>query len=211
MGITRTQNEMLDKAYIYFNAKLFNNKLPDVMIVFNRKPKSRGYIHYQRLKERDATNALTEIALNPDTFVGREDIEILSTLVHEMVHLLCILNGENPVRNYHSKDWAEEMKAIGLYPSSTGEPGGKETGQSMSHYIIQGGMFEKAAGAFLLDGKKILFESPILPGKERGKRVKTRSKYSCGSCDLNVWAKPGAKIACGECRTLLVEDVDDEN
>jgi hypothetical protein len=35
------------------------------------------------------------------------------------------------------------MKQIGLQPSATGQPGGKETGQSMSHYIIADGHYAK--------------------------------------------------------------------
>jgi hypothetical protein len=33
------------------------------------------------------------------------------------------------------------MKEIGLQPSTIGQPGGKETGQSVTHYIIPGGAF----------------------------------------------------------------------
>jgi DNA gyrase inhibitor GyrI len=36
------------------------------------------------------------------------------------------------------------MKEIGLQPSTTGEKGGKETGQTVSHYIIPGGRYAKA-------------------------------------------------------------------
>ena len=35
-----------------------------------------------------------------------------------------------PSRNgYHNKQWAELMKSVGLFPSDTAQPGGKETGQ----------------------------------------------------------------------------------
>ena len=36
------------------------------------------------------------------------------------------------------------MKEIGLQPSTTGEPGGKETGQSVTHYILPGGPYATA-------------------------------------------------------------------
>ena len=36
------------------------------------------------------------------------------------------------------------MKEVGLYPSDTHEPGGKETGQRMGHYVIEGGLFAVA-------------------------------------------------------------------
>ena len=37
------------------------------------------------------------------------------------------------------------MGAIGLIPSDTGAPGGKQTGQKVSHYIAGGGRFERLA------------------------------------------------------------------
>jgi hypothetical protein len=30
----------------------------------------------------------------------------------------------------HHRQWAERMKEIGLHPSTSGEPGGKETGRT---------------------------------------------------------------------------------
>jgi hypothetical protein len=38
-----------------------------------------------------------------------------------------------PRRSYHDRQWAAKMKEIGLQPSTTGEPGGKETGSSVTH------------------------------------------------------------------------------
>ena len=85
-----------------------------------------------------------ELALNPDVFTDRTDEEILSTLAHEMAHVWQQECGIPPRRCYHDKEFASKMKAIGLHPSDTGEPGGKETGQSMTHYIVAGGKY--AAG-----------------------------------------------------------------
>jgi hypothetical protein len=39
------------------------------------------------------------------------------------------------------------MEEVGLIPSSTGAPGGKRTGQSMSHYIDPDGKFWVRTGA----------------------------------------------------------------
>jgi len=37
------------------------------------------------------------------------------------------------------------MKRVGLHPSTTGRPGGGETGTRVSHYVIPGGGFERTA------------------------------------------------------------------
>ena len=44
-----------------------------------------GYFHLEQFEHRDGPHAISEIALNPRSF-GRTVEEVLSTLVHEMVH-----------------------------------------------------------------------------------------------------------------------------
>ena len=84
------------------------------------------------------------LAMNPDTFSGHTDEEILSTLAHEMAHVWQQAHGTPPRRSYHDRQWAGKMKEIGLQPTTTGEPGGKETGQSVTHTIVPGGPYAKA-------------------------------------------------------------------
>jgi hypothetical protein len=45
---------------------------------------------------------------------------ILSTLVHEMVHVWQETYGNPSRRGYHNRQWAEKMREVGLQPSSTG-------------------------------------------------------------------------------------------
>jgi hypothetical protein len=60
--------------------------------------------------------------------------------------LLChwLIHGPPPRRSYHDRQWAAKMKEIGLQPVTIGEPGGKETGQSVTCYILPGGPDAKA-------------------------------------------------------------------
>ena len=44
------------------------------------------------------------------------------------------------------------MIELGLQPSHTGLPEGRVTGRKMSHYIVPGGRFLKAANELLLEG-----------------------------------------------------------
>jgi predicted SprT family Zn-dependent metalloprotease len=81
-----------------------------------------------------------EIAMNPVYFSIRTIKATLSTLVHEMVHQWQFHFGEPGRRGYHNKQWAARMERVGLMPSDTGEPGGRKVGQSMTHYIIAGGL-----------------------------------------------------------------------
>ena len=209
MSVTVKQYTNLYKAFEYFNKKLFNGELPEIFITLQRKSKAAGYYSPARYVYREGKKEnIPEIALNPETFVGEDDEYILSVLVHEMCHHWQQFFGDAPKRVYHDREWGGKMKEIGLQPSNTREPDGKETGASMNHYVIQGGKFEIACGAFLLDGKKLDLEA-ITPTKEQKERKKTREKFVCQSCMQSVQAKKTANIMCGDCReTMVIEEGD---
>lgn len=131
----------LGQAYAYFNKMLFDNKLPDCLITLNRKAHSYGYYHHEKFQNRKDKKLMSEISLNPDGFNERDDLDILSTLAHEMVHVQQFYFGNPPRRGYHDREFSSLMFEIGLQTSSTGTPEGKSTGQRMSHYIINGKEF----------------------------------------------------------------------
>ena len=141
--ITEGEYRSFQHAYDFFNAELFGGTLPQVLVTLQRHAKAYGYFSPERFVGRVEKEAAHELALNPDHF-ARTDELILSTLVHEMVHVWQQVHGKPPRRCYHDRQWAAKMKEVGLQPSDTGEPGGKETGQTVSHYIIKGGPFAQA-------------------------------------------------------------------
>src|SRR3954464_9396682 len=101
-----------------------------------------GYFSGERFaKTTNPEEFADEIALNPVHFATRKPIEVLSTLAHEMVHLWQHHTGKPPRKGYHDKEWATKMREIGLIPTDTGEVGGKETGQKMTHVINENGRF----------------------------------------------------------------------
>lgn len=72
--------------------------------------------------------------------------QFAQTLVHEMAHMW--RDDGLGVMPAHDRTWADKMIAIGLYPSSTGRPGGLETDcdlpGEMNDYVVEGGAFERA-------------------------------------------------------------------
>jgi predicted SprT family Zn-dependent metalloprotease len=202
-----TEYATLDGAYKHFNDHLFGGGLPEVFITLNRKKGCNGYHHNDKFISKEGDARVSEISLNPDTF-GRDDIEILSTLVHEMAHLWQYKFSKPSRPGYHDKDWAKKMEEVGLMPSATGEEGGKKTGQKMTHYTIEGGAFEIHAGAFLVDRKLNWKSAPDTENVKGEKKKKNKVKYSCPDCDLNVWAKPEIKVRCGECDAMLISEED---
>ena len=200
-SITRHEYNALDDAYEFFNQRLFWGSLPACLITLNRHPKARGFFCADKFKHREQDRTTAEIALNPDQFDGRTDLEILSTLAHEQVHLWQFYFGKASRGGYHNKQWADKMTSIGLMPSSTGAPGGARVGPQMTHYILPGEQFAVAAQELIAGGFKLSWQSPT--GKA-GSAKTTREKFTCPGCQQHAWAKPSAKLLCGECSQPMI-------
>jgi len=204
---TQISYDNLNTAYDFFNGALFEGELPPCLITLQRKNKAYGYFAGERFATREGESVIDEIALNPSHFKDRTTEEILSTLAHEMVHLWQQHYGTPSRIGYHNKEWAFKMRSIGLIPSSTGEEGGKETGQSVSHYIADEGKFARSCAALLADG----FTLPYIEIQEQGetgkKKAASKTKYTCPSCNLNAWAKPDTRLKCADCDILLEPEI----
>lgn len=195
-AITITEYQGFQKAYDFFNRELFEGSLPQVLVTLQRHANTRGYFSPERFSGRVDKAAVHELALNPDNFTGRTDEMILSTLAHEMAHVWQQTHGKAPRRGYHDRQWAGKMREIGLQPTTTGEPGGKETGQSVTHYIIPEGRYAKAYVKLAAAGFQLHWQSiPAVAGAKKS----SKTKFTCPECGLNAWAKPGALLICGEC------------
>jgi hypothetical protein len=107
-------------------------------------------------------------------------------------------HGKPPRRGYHDRQWAAKMREIGLQPSSTGEPGGMETGQSVSHYILPDGRYAKAYAKLAARGFQLHWQSIPVSAQAVAKKA-SKTKYTCPDCGQNAWAKPGAQLICGVC------------
>jgi predicted SprT family Zn-dependent metalloprotease len=146
---------------------------------------------------------------NPAYFATRTPEEVLSTLAHEMVHLWQHHFGEAPRKAYHDKQWASKMREIGLIPTTTGEEGGKETGQKMSHLIDETGNFKRACQRLLASNPAILYSDRGIDETEiRKKKLASKTKYTCPTCGLNAWAKPNVSLVCGDCQAPMQSEAD---
>lgn len=202
-------------AYDVFNRKLYKGELPQCMITLRTFGKARGYFSPDRFIDITTVSTTHEIALDPRQFVDRTAVEILSTLAHEMAHLWQQVHGSPSRNGYHNTEWGDKMKAIGLHPSDTGAPGGKETGQRMTHYIMEDGRFLKVATELVASGKfqatwaDVVGLFMVEPDKvdpklvaavpTRARKVSTagqRTKYICPACANATWGRAGLKLWC---------------
>jgi hypothetical protein len=202
-SITVVEYRGFQNAYDFFNAELFDGALPGLLVTLQRRANTRGYFSPDRFRARTADDTVHELALNPDTFDGRTDEEVLSTLVHEMVHVWQECFGKPPRKAYHDKQWAAKMEEVGLMPSTTGEPGGKRTGQRVTHYIVAGGPYASAYARLRQRGYVLGWQSAPNGASGAAAKRASKSKFTCPDCGLNAWAKEDAKLACGECGEVM--------
>jgi hypothetical protein len=200
--ITPVEYNSLSAAYDHFNKALFRGLLPTVLITLNRKSRMYGYFAADRFAGRQAGKAQAhEVALNPDSFSDHTDEQIMQTLVHEMVHVWQHVFGNPGSGRYHNREFAAKMKEVGLYPSDTGKPGGKETGSHMSDYIIPDAAFQVAYRALQATGWLLRWQSgngAFGDGALTASRI-SKTKFTCPGCYQNVWGKPDTNVLCGEC------------
>jgi ribosomal protein S27AE len=171
-----------------------------------------GYFCRQRFINRDGQRT-DEIALNPSHFAQRTDIGVLSTLAHEMAHLSQFHFGKSRRAGYHCRQWADRMITIGLSPSDTGRPGGRQTGYQMTHYVIEGGRFDVLTQQMVTSGFRLSWHdadhavsgsgpvrAPQAPSDDDGSH---RWKFTCPRCGFNAWAKPNGRVDCGYCHIAM--------
>ncbi len=201
---TLEQFKRYQAAYDYFNARLFGGTLAPCLLVFREGKKKKnaivlGHFAWDRWTNGDGETC-HEISLNPEA-LNRPLAESMGTLVHEMAHQWQQDHGDPPRSGYHDKEWAAKMVEIGLVPTDTGAPGGKQTGQRMTHYVDPNGAFRRAVEAMPAD-----IALPWTTGaaveltkKPAAEKTKNKIKYSCPGCAANAWGKPELRIICGEC------------
>jgi SprT-like family len=104
---TKRTYDDFDAAYAYFNKRLFGGRLPPCLITVRPHRGAYGYFCSERFGSRDGNEVHDEIALNIRHFEKRSPCEILSTLVHEMVHLEQAHFGSPSRNGYHNREWAQ--------------------------------------------------------------------------------------------------------
>lgn len=196
--VTAQTYNNLDEAYAFFNKRFFGGTLPSVAITLTRSKKFYGFFQPNSFRQRNNAKPIGEIALNPDAFLTRNNEDVLSTLLHEMVHVWQENFGKTSRSSYHNKQFATKMAEVGLICSSTGQAGGKTTGQKMSHYINPDGEFAHMLKAGYFSKSVVDYGSSQFTAEPKPRKV-SKVKYTCPNCNQNAWAKPNTKLICGNC------------
>lgn len=216
----------LQRAFDHFNKTLFGGALPTCVLVVHRHRTAHGYFWNGQWVARnadgsvDAKNGRHEIAMNPESFTGRDTKTVLSTLVHEMVHLQQEETGK-PSQSGHNKEWGRMMLDVGLLPFAVCQPrpdltgytpGGdlpkvaKATGRKVTHVVVPGGAFDVSCDDLLATGYALGWTlKPKMPTALAAKKRASKTKYTCPSCATNIWGKPDINMICGDCNEFMGE------
>jgi predicted SprT family Zn-dependent metalloprotease len=203
-------------AYDFFNRELFDGTLPPCFVSFQRKgSRVLGYFSPERIATGEG-RCTDEIALNPRFFKNSTFADVMSTLVHEMVHLWQHHFGRHrPRAAYHNKEWAGEMLRLGLRPVDPNKPSGRMTGQRMTHYIMPGGRFEIAAEKLSAMLPALTWfdvhAAEVLPKgladanltAEPRRLSGRRTVYRCPACRLRAESRSNASLICGNCELQM--------
>lgn len=134
----------LQSAFDHFNSELFGGELPQCLMTLRSSSRVNGFMHQRRFVSLTGQQ-VSELGINPGYFALQSLEEVMSTVVHEMVHHWQNHFGTPSKSMPHNQEWADKMQSIGLMPSHSGFPGGKRTGRSMSDYILPDGPFIRAS------------------------------------------------------------------
>jgi len=203
--IAKTINE-LNKIFKFFNKELFDGKLIEPIILIQGKIKkhtlgtcSNHAIWQKKDVEKDKRY---EITLS-GKYLNRPLEEIISTLLHEMIHLHCSLNNIKDTSNncvYHNKRFKEEAEKRGLSIAKAKTIGWsvttltEETANRIKEIKIDEGAFDYWRNAFEIE-------------KEKKKVV--MNKYRCPGCATKLSSRKTLNIICGDCNKKF-ETVEDK-
>jgi hypothetical protein len=204
---TTAQYAAFQFIYDFQNTRLFNGRLPPVLITMQRQRETTlGYFCANRFISLNGNGErVHELALNPATFTHRGFRGVASTIAHEQAHAEEQHFGKPPRRGYHSRPWANRMKQIGLQPVGSD---GRETGYHLDHTIIEGGLFAVAFEELEQTTEIAWGDALSVTSNGSAPRAKPkRLSFACPLCqNVKFQAVPSmaGKLACVPCGFVLM-------
>lgn len=206
----------LHKAFYCFNDALFNQELPEPAILIQNRGNKKNVLGWCSNKEiwinEKEQNKKYEINIVAES-LNRTLCEIMSTLLHEMVHLYNSVNNiKDTSRNstYHNKAFKKSAENYGLiieHDKKTGWSDTKlreETEELVNSFSINEGAFDM----FRID-KFTSAEGQDGEGEEGIKKRKSSvRKYVCPKCDTIIRSTKDVNVLCGICKLKFEKEED---
>lgn len=206
MNTTSTILEQLYKIFDNLNEHYFENKLPRAFIVITPE-KSKTKAVYGTFspeswakgeevvdeygdKHVNIEESYHEISISSE-YLARPLDQLCSTMCHEMVHMFCNINEIDDTSNggvYHNKRFKSEAEKRGLIIDKNNVIGWSITSPTTEFTNFVNSIdLDKSVFEFFRN-TKLAVSSPT-----------PKKRYVCPVCGLEVQAKKGKNIICGDC------------
>lgn len=214
----KNMQEVLEYGFDVLNKVYFDGELPPIVITIMSSPRSNGHFTINR-EWRVAEERFNEINISAE-HLDRPIENIMATLMHEMVHYHCQINGiQDTSQNYryHNMKFREEATTRGLIISQ-----GKYIGWSITEpspefiEVVKSHGIEKPMDinrdGIQLDLTGLLGVLGGLPGADGAKGVgivtkpkcSTR-KYICPCCGNSFRATKDINVMCMDCNEQFIK------
>lgn len=194
----------LYKAFLLFNDRFYSNCLPEPSITIQGKGNSKNIMGYCTQKKvwLDTINSVNkyEIAIIGE-YLNLGMNTTISTLLHEMVHLHCLVNDVKEVsRNgtYHNKKFKQIAEAHGLIVEKAKGVGWSDDtlAPDTEDFITNSNLNEEPFSLIRLDPSQLIDVNSDSPDKKISRSQ--RLKYKCPLCGDSVVANKEVFIICGK-------------
>lgn len=194
------QYEVLYKAFDLFNEHYFDNELPHCMITLQKKRENKlGDFTVEPIWFNENQDEFYQININPIN-MNRKPEEILSTLLHEVIHYYCTLHKiKDSKQKVHTTAYKEVAESHGLDVQYDDDIGWSITSLNDESIELVGDLIEEYKDDFVY---MYIEKKPV---------KKNLFKYVCNSCGLKVYTKAEKSVVCGDCGCeLIMEDKENE-
>ena len=182
----------LERLFRILNNAYFNDELPRPIITVQtsgKKPTLGWCSSDKRWKEGDKA-AYYEINMSAE-YLTRSNVEIVTTLLHEMVHLYC------------SQHNIKDTSRSGTYHNEKYRNAAETHGLTITYNDKYGWHDSTLANPDILDRLKVNRQAfkvarQAAQTQSGGKKSSSR-KYTCPCCNLTVRATKEVRIICADC------------
>lgn len=211
----RRVSQYLSKLFDLINAKWFENEVSKPVITIQSTPDAYGHITCGKVWRTENGESRHELNIGAGT-LSRNIENVVSTMIHEMVHLYCIqkkIKDTSRGYTYHNKKFKEEAEKRGLI---------------IEHDRIYGWTITKPSDELFewcieenLENIKLHRIDGYIPtdtGNENGEdtpndetpvikpKKQTTWKYTCPVCKCSCRATKKIHLICGDCKEEMTEE-----
>lgn len=209
MNIIGNTLDELYRAFDILNKEFYDNELPYPIITIQKgRANNLGWFTLGKVWKNSSNEEQQAYEINiTANNLNREPIDIIGTLLHEMVHYYHALNDiKDATNNVHNKKFKNEAERVGFIVTK-GSPNGwgyTECGEDLKDFILT--EINPNAECFLYFRNNCVLkdkEKGEGDGTEKKPRKKNTFKYTCPCCGLEIKAKSDVNVLCGDCNVSM--------